>query len=238
MLPRYGIIWVSPMDKIHKTLVMELDSVDVEAGVGGFEVGKLVCLVSGLAIHQIINTDLKAQQVLGIADESKDEGETGSIRITGTVTNPAWTWTPGDKIWASSSLAGELTAVQSGSHLFVGTAITATKIVLSLNSVAYIPTVATLITGSGTVDVPLTGEGYKVVPTGDIELNLLNAIAGRTYTFKIVQNGTLRLVTFSQPVIWNKAIPYEATTINSKDVVAIWYDGEDYLGTFGTDYGV
>lgn len=218
-------------------MVLELDSIQLEAGPGGYTAGNLVCIDAGLGFEQIVDTDTKAIQVIGIADETKDEGEVGSVRITGTVIYPGWSWNPGDKIWADPAVSGGLTNDPSGAHLFVGTAITANKILLTLNSVAYMPTEATLITGSGIVNVPLTGEGYKVVPTGDIELNLQNAKAGRTYAFKIVQGGTLRAVTFSQPIIWNKSIVYTAGAINSKDVVSIWYDGEDYLGTFGTDYG-
>lgn len=229
---------MSGTDKIHKSMVMELDSIQLEAGPGGYISGELVSLENGLGIKALVDTDTDAIKVIGIADETKLEGETGSVRITGTVVNPAWSWTPGAKIWADPNISGGLTETGPASHLFVGTAISSVKIALTLNMLAYIPTEAALITGSGSVNVSLFGEGYKVVPTGNIILNLQNPIAGRTYVFKIVQTGVLRTISFANTILWLNEVVYAATDINTKDIITIYYDGEDFLANFAKNYGV
>jgi hypothetical protein len=118
------------MDNIHKSQILELESVEIEAGPGGYLAGKPVFLSGATGITTLCNSEGIARSFIGIADEGKLVGETGTVRLTGTVTNSGWSWNIGDEIWVSPTTSGLLTTVASGSYLFVGKAIAPDKIII------------------------------------------------------------------------------------------------------------
>ena len=93
---------------------------------------------------------------------------------------------------------------------------------------------------SGSVGIPLGyKDKYNINPTGATTLNLSLFIPGCTYVFRIKQGATPYTVAFSStPTIkWKGGTPYVATnSANAIDIVSIYYDGTDLLGTFGDDY--
>lgn len=138
------------INKIHKSLVKELESLEIQAGSGGYTYGSAVYFDnSGNGVLGVADTDAAARTFAGIAEETKSVGETGVIRVTGTVTNAGWNWNIGDEIWASPSVPGGLTTTASGSHVYVGKAVSATKILLNvrLTNVAMSQIVLTMTAG-------------------------------------------------------------------------------------------
>lgn len=201
---------MSGTDKIHKSMVIELDSVQLEAGPGGYTAGSLVYLNNGTGILDTADTEEKARTCIGIADETKSIGEAGSVRMTGTATFSGWTWNIGDEIWASPSVAGGLTTVASGSLLYVGVAVASNKIVITLkrtNTKATQNTI-TMTAGSG-----LAEGTWVYFDTADSKVKPLLATAntdnikllGVVITPGVINNGDdVEILNFG---IWNSSSP-------------------------------
>jgi hypothetical protein len=82
----------------------------------------------------LAKADGSKQPCLGIAIESGIADEDKRIARKGPITNAAWSWTPGDRIYLSGAVAGALTAAAPGSNVqCIGIATSATTIFLEGN---------------------------------------------------------------------------------------------------------
>lgn len=69
--------------------------------------------------------------------------------------------------------------------------------------------------------------------TGDVTLTLSNPLAGTTYLIKVIQSSTARNLIWPAAVKWALGIPPVISTGNDEiDVITLFYDGSNYLGTY------
>lgn len=69
--------------------------------------------------------------------------------------------------------------------------------------------------------------------TGAITLTLSNPKAGASYLIKIIQGSTARDITWPATVLWPGGVaPVISVAENAIDVVCLYWDGANYLGTF------
>lgn len=68
---------------------------------------------------------------IGLTIEAGVLNDSKRIQRVGEITDPAWTWYPGDLLWVDETTAGELTDIEpSAGGQLMGQAITATTILL------------------------------------------------------------------------------------------------------------
>mgnify|MGYP001050647778 CR=1 FL=1 len=94
------------------------------------------------------------------------------------------------------------------------------------------------VTSSVTVDLGIKDKFNVTVNGAPITLALTNPIQGKTYKFVITQGATPDNFLFSGgTIIWEGGVAYTANaTPNSVDSITLYYDGTNYLGTFGINY--
>lgn len=68
--------------------------------------------------------------VVGISTTSASIGDLATIQISGTQTEPAWSWTPGAPVFASTNGVLTQTPPATGQVLCIGYAVTPTKIII------------------------------------------------------------------------------------------------------------
>ncbi len=102
--------------------------------VGGVTAFQMV-MATALDTAQAANSEESSHvgRVVGMSLEAIAAGNTGEVQFHGLITNPAWTLTPGDPYFLSSG--GEITdtAPLSGFIQRVGTAKSATELILKLS---------------------------------------------------------------------------------------------------------
>ena len=109
---------------------------------------------------------------------------------------------------------------------------------LLFTEVRLIKTTPTVITDSSSIDLRLS-DIYHIDPSGNILLALTNFSIGCKYKFVIRQDATPYTVGFSSTpsTKWANSIPYVATnSANAIDIVTVYHDGTNLLGSFKQAY--
>ena len=74
--------------------------------------------------------------------------------------------------------------------------------------------------------------------TGDVTLSFSNPITAAPYVLKIIQSSTARNITFPT-ILWiNKTAITLTTTDDAVDIITFLYDGTNYYGSYGNNYGI
>lgn len=69
--------------------------------------------------------------------------------------------------------------------------------------------------------------------SGNVTLTLSNPLAGARYKIKVVQGATARNLVWPASVKWAGGVaPIISITDNAIDLVELYYDGSNYLGTY------
>lgn len=73
--------------------------------------------------------------------------------------------------------------------------------------------------------------------TGDVTLTMSNPHAGASYVIVVIQGSTARNITWPANVKWpGGTAPVISTSDDAKDIIALYYDGTDYLATFNQNF--
>lgn len=210
MVPYHVILSLSNMsgtDKIHKSMVIELDSVQLEAGPGGYTAGSVVYLdTNSLGVLALANTEDNGRKCVGIAEETKAQGQVGTVRITGTVVYSGWTLTPGDDVWASPSVAGGITNISTGSHVFLGKVLEPDRILLTVKPTSVKSTTATisltagetLVEGDWVWQDTADSKVKKIIATTPSDTQKVLGVVVSTGT--VLLNQSVEILTFG---LWN-----------------------------------
>ena len=94
------------------------------------------------------------------------------------------------------------------------------------------------ITGTSNVNLSF-GESYNVDPTANTVITISDFVSGNRYTFRVKQGATPYTVGFSSTpsIKWVGGTGYTATnSANAIDIVTLYYDGTDLLGSFESAY--
>jgi hypothetical protein len=90
---------------------------------------RCVSVIDGVAFYTNITNEESASCYVGITESAYNFGDDVIIRAYGAVTEGSWTFTPGS-IYVSATATLTQTPPASGAIIFVGTAATATSIIL------------------------------------------------------------------------------------------------------------
>lgn len=73
--------------------------------------------------------------------------------------------------------------------------------------------------------------------TGNVTLTFINPVSGGSYLIKIIQGGNSTELIWPASVKWIGATNFTlSSTNNTIDLVSLFYDGNNYLGSGGNDF--
>lgn len=128
----------------------------------------------------------------------------------------------------------------------VTTATTVTQTVPDYNGEQVIASTPGTKTPAGTTETIDWKDGLSQIldldtASGDVTLTLNNPVAGQSYLLKIIQGATARDVILPSTVLFPGATAPTTLDIsitdNAIDTLTLYFDGTNYLGGFGENYG-
>jgi len=128
----------------------------------------------------------------------------------------------------------------------VTTATTVTQVVPDYNGEQVIASTPGTKTPAGTTETIDWTDGLSQTldlgsASGDVTLTLDNPVAGQSYLLKIIQGATPRDVVLPATVLIPGATAPTTLDISigddDIDTLTLWFDGTNYLGGFGENYG-
>lgn len=136
-----GVTILITPDGVISSVGGSSDTVEVTVTAGSSLSGHTVIYIdsSGLAQNPDITILSEGEGVIGITTGAIAPAATGPIVISGEVTEPSWTWTPGGPIWATNAGALSQTPPVGKWLLQMGVATAATKMVVNPTTVISTP---------------------------------------------------------------------------------------------------
>jgi hypothetical protein len=183
----------------------------------------------------LAQADGTKQPALGLAVEAGDEDDDIRVYCIGEVTNAAWSWTPGGKVYLDPSTPGALTQVDPVvDRNIVGVALTATTLFLTLTDQGLSPDptnkVQPLVCADLVeVDWSLGSLGRMVYDRAAVEFSFSGAVDGQRCVLQLKQSGESD--GGSATLTYNSDTEVRAMgTLASPPTLSADTDGVNYLG--------
>lgn len=182
----------------------------------------------------------RLESLLGISDFATRYPMTAdSLKMNGTADSKVIGGTASWSVRDSADSANNLKVtdvggviVRNGFNVAAGTSTFNGKLEVSGSQARCVEYDAGNFTGAKTVNWD-NGNNQKITLTGNSTLTLSNPVTGTWYQLRIVQDATgSRTVTWPANVKWmSGTTPTLTTTASRTDILALFYNGTNYLGT-------
>lgn len=158
--------------------------------------------------------------------------------------------TNGTRNWGTTVLNTTWTAISAHGHTGSGdgnqmvtgsysnNSVTTIKLSKNIGVTQY----ATTLAPSGTTQTVDWNNGNVQIldvgsATGDVTLTLSNPAAGHTYKLLFIQGATPRDLVWPAAVLWPQGqVPIHSQGDDEVDVLELYYDGTNYLGSWELDF--
>lgn len=160
---------------------------------------------------------------------------------TGTLTSSQVTTALGYTPYNATNPNSYITSSALSSYLpLSGGTLTAALNGTNISANSFITTRQTLTDGA-TITWNVSNGGNAIVTLGGTgrTLTITNPVVGATYLIQVFQDGTggRTITTWPTGTLWiGGTAPTLTSTANARDVITFYYDGTNFIGTYGNDY--